>query len=84
MYTHTVQDDGTTLTTGLGVHIITAPGILPPFSTKVVADDPMWRVKPTYKGKQKSGGDGGIHDKHMNAWRGWPSVKHRTSNIGKK
>lgn len=60
----------------------TAPGIIPPHKSAVTGEDALWRVRVTYKGAQKStSGDGGLQDRQQQAWRGWPSVKHRTRAV---
>lgn len=62
--THTVEEDGTTVTEGTvddkPYRVITAPGILPPFSTKCTGENIMWNVKPTWKADMK-GGSGGVY-----------------------
>jgi hypothetical protein len=53
--------------------IDTAPGILPRGDTRVTGEDATWHVKPTWKGAQKSGSDGGLAPNHqINPTRGWP------------
>lgn len=64
--------------------ITTADGILPRGDSRTTGENAMWRVKVTWKGRIKSGtdghanGDGGLYDRHLQAYRGWPSVQHRT------
>lgn len=65
--------------------VISAPGIIPRYDARLVAEDASWRVRVTWKGAIKdTSGDGGLQDKHAQAWRGWPSVKHRTTSLGEK